>query len=156
VATAKTAAAPKAKKVDSRRTDFDIPTLQHLAAQRELALIESSPSGECKQVVMFSVMTAPPERVWDVLMDVATYPKFIDTVVSIDVIKKEGTQVMFDWEIDIPFFNLEGRRKQRGKRPQFVEVRGVSFRWRLRSAGAGLVPQSNGQSLPLSRRWNRM
>jgi ribosome-associated toxin RatA of RatAB toxin-antitoxin module len=116
----------KTKKVDSRRSDFDIPTLARLAEHRELALIESSPAGECKQVVMFTVMGAPPEKVWDVLMDVATYPKFIDTVVSIDVVKKDGAQVMFDWEIDIPFFNLEGRRKQRGKRPQFVEVRGVS------------------------------
>jgi ribosome-associated toxin RatA of RatAB toxin-antitoxin module len=75
---------------------------------------------------MFTVMGAPPDRVWDVIMDVATYPKIIDTVVRIDVVKKEGTQVMFDWEVDIPLFNLEGRRKQRGKKPQFVEVRGVS------------------------------
>jgi ribosome-associated toxin RatA of RatAB toxin-antitoxin module len=75
---------------------------------------------------MFSVLGAAPDKVWDVIMDVAAYPTFIDTVVRIDVAKKAGTQVMFDWEIDIPFFNLEGRRKQRGVRPKTVEVRGVS------------------------------
>src|SRR5688500_2138014 len=86
----------KTKTVATRRADFDIPTLARLAEQRELALIESTPAGECRQVVMFSVLSAPPERVWDVLMDVALYPKFIDTVVRIDVVKKAGTQVMFD------------------------------------------------------------
>jgi ribosome-associated toxin RatA of RatAB toxin-antitoxin module len=121
------AAEAKTKRVDTRRADFHIPTLAKLAAQRELALIETLPSGECKQVVMFAVLDARPEKVWDVIMDVASYPKFIDTVVRIDVVQKAGeTQVMFDWEIDIPFFNLEGRRKQRGKKPQFVEVRGMT------------------------------
>jgi ribosome-associated toxin RatA of RatAB toxin-antitoxin module len=112
--------------VATRRADFDVPTLARLAEHRELALIESTPSGECRQVVMFAVLSAPPEKVWDVIMDVSAYPTFIDTVVRIDVAKKAGNQVMFDWEIDIPFFNLEGRRKQRGTRPRFVEVRGVS------------------------------
>ncbi len=120
------AAEAKRMTVQTRRSDFDVPTLTRLAEHRELALIESTPGGQCRQIVMFSVLNAPAERVWDVIMDVASYPKFIDTVTRIDIVKHAGSQVLFDWEIDIPFFNLEGRRMQRGTRPRFVEVRGVS------------------------------
>jgi ribosome-associated toxin RatA of RatAB toxin-antitoxin module len=112
--------------VTSRRSDFDLPTLSKLAELGEVALIESTPEGRCKQIVMFSVLEAKPERVWDVVMDVSAYPTFLDTVVRIDIVKKAHTQVMFDWEVDIPFFSLEGRRQQRGKKPYTVEVRGVS------------------------------
>ena len=111
--------------VKSRRADFHLPSLVQLAEMGEVALIESTPEGRCRQIVLFSVLNAPPTKVWEVLMDVPSYPKFLKTVVQAKVIKRAKSQLLFDWEVDIPFFNLKGRRRQRGRRPYLVEVQGV-------------------------------
>lgn len=111
--------------VESRSADLDLPTMISLAKEGEVALIEPTPDGRCKQVVIFGLLSAPPEKVWDALMDVASYPKFIRTVVGIQVTKREGNLLTFDWELDVPFFNLKGSRAQRGTRPNLIEVRGL-------------------------------
>lgn len=133
------------RRVETRRSDIHVETMARLARLGEVALIESTPAGGCRQVVMFSVMAAPPARIWEVIMDVGAYPKFLDTVVRSDVVKQAKNQVMFDWEVDIPFFNLEGRRMQRGRRPRFVEVRGVSGHLRGSHEAWELFPLEGGK-----------
>lgn len=130
--------------VESRSADLDVATMVELAKSGEVALIEPTPEGRSKQVVIFGLLGAPPEKVWDVLMDVGAYPKFIRTVVAINVTKKEGNLLSFDWELDVPFFNLKGSRAQRGERPRLIEVRGLRGhlrgtreRWELYSIDGG-------------------
>lgn len=118
------AAAAKARKVTSRAKDLHVPSLRALAARGDVALVETTDSGRCKQVVIFAVLDAAPPKVWDVLMNVEAYPKFIETVVSIEVTGRKRGITAFDWELDVPFFNLEGSRLQRGRRPSLVQVRG--------------------------------
>lgn len=60
---------------------------------------------------------------------------------------------LFSPEISRPFRTTDHE-------PELIYVLPVDMRlpqgWRLRYAGLGLVHQSNGQSLPLSRSWNRV
>ncbi len=112
--------------VESRAHAFDVPLLARLAQKGDLALIEATPSGAARQVIIFSILDAPPEKVWDKLMDVASYPKFLRTIVSTKVTRRDGPLIAFDWEMDVPFFNLKGARAQRGQRPHLIEVRGLS------------------------------
>ena len=112
------------RSVISRATDFDIPTLARLAQKGEVAFIETTPEGRSRQVIMLAVLPVPPERVWDAIMDVQAYPRFLQTVVEIDLLGTRGDLVAFDWEVEVPFFNLRGTRLQRGRRPSLVETRG--------------------------------
>lgn len=115
-------AAPR--KTYSRAKDLHVPSLYALTQRGEVALIETTPDGRCKQVVIFALMEAPPEKVWDVVMGVEAYPKFLKTIVSVDVTSRAKGITAFDWELDVPFFNLKGSRLQRGRRPHLVQVRG--------------------------------
>ena len=64
-----------------------------------------------------------------------------------------STWQVFTPELSRPFRNTDHE-------PEFLYVTPVQSarggEWRLRLAGLGLVHQSNGQSLPLSRSWNRV
>lgn len=62
------------------------------------------------------------------------------------------------WQVFTPALSRPFRSTDH--EPEIVYVYPAAFdlpgNWRLRYAGAGLVHQSNGQSLPLSRSWNRL
>ncbi len=118
------AAEAKTRRVVSRASDLDIPTLAELAKRGEVALIENAPDGTARQVVVFTRFEVPREKVYDVLTDVESYPKFLRTVVATKIVKRRGGIITFEWELDVPFFNLEGSRHQRGRRPELIEVRG--------------------------------
>lgn len=113
-----------ARQVESRADDLHLPSLHALARRGDVALVETTADGRCKQVVVFAVLDAPPERVWDTLMNIEAYPEYLKTVVSVDITGRQKGITAFDWELDVPFFNLKGSRLQRGKRPHLVEVRG--------------------------------
>ncbi len=118
------AASAKTRRVVSRAKDLDVPTLATLAKRGEVALIENGPDGKARQVVVFSRFEVPREQVFDVLSDVEAYPKFLRTVVATKVVSEARGIKTFEWELDVPFFNLEGTRHQRGRRPELIEVRG--------------------------------
>ena len=117
-------AAAGKKKVVSRVKDIDVEAIAKLAEKGEVALIEVTPEGRSRQVVIFSIIGAPREEVWDVIADVEKYPKFLRTVVDIDIKTVKKGITTFEWELDVPFFNLTGTRQQRGKRPSTIDVRG--------------------------------
>jgi ribosome-associated toxin RatA of RatAB toxin-antitoxin module len=118
--------APSARHVESRRSAIDPDTIEKLLRRGELALVESNPDGSAAQVVLFSLINAPPEKVYDVVMDVEAYSKFMKSVVANKIIKRQGDMVAYEWELDVPVFNLKGVRAIRGKRPEMIEVRGMS------------------------------
>ncbi|MCA9549638.1 MAG: SRPBCC family protein [Myxococcales bacterium] len=141
------AASAKPLELESRAADLHIPTLAALTKRGDVALIETTPAGRCKQVVIFALLDAPPEKVWDVIMDVESYPKFLKTVVSVEVTGKKKGITAFEWELDVPFFNLKGTRLQRGLRPSLVEVRGQSGNLRGSRERWELYPVEGGRTL---------
>ncbi len=135
----------KPRKVHSRAKDIHLPSLRALTARGDVALIETTSDGHCKQIVIFALLDGPPEKVWDVLMKVQDYPKFLKTLVSIEVrAHKKGTTA-FDWEMDVPLVNLKGKRLQRGKRPRLVQVRGQSGNLRGSRERWELYPVDGGK-----------
>lgn len=117
-------AAAAKRTVQSRAADIDVGALAALTQKGDVALIESTPEGRCRQVVLFALLEAPPEKVWDVVMDVEAYPSFMKTVEGIRITGRRAGQFRYVWALDVPFFTLEGSRLQRGRRPSLVEVRG--------------------------------
>jgi ribosome-associated toxin RatA of RatAB toxin-antitoxin module len=140
-------AAAKNRALSSRAADLHIPTLATLTQRGDVALIETTPEGRCRQVVLFALLEAPPEKVWDVLMDVEAYPKYLKTVVSVEITGKKAGVTAFEWELDVPFFNLKGTRLQRGVRPTLVEVRGQSGNLRGTRERWELYPVEGGRTL---------
>ncbi|MCK6550002.1 SRPBCC family protein [Myxococcota bacterium] len=114
-----------ARAIESRKADLDVPALVKLLARGELALVESNDDGSAAQIVLFSAIAAPPERVFDVVTDVERYPQFMPSVVKNQIVKRQGDMIAYDWELDVPVFNLKGTRAMRSRRPELVEVRGI-------------------------------
>ncbi len=132
-------------KVQSRLKAMDIPMMAKLCSRGEVALVEAHEDGSARQVVLFQVFNAPPEMVWDTVMNVERYPEMLKTIISTKIIRRGKNQFAFTWEMDLPFFNLSGTRMQRGKRPRLVEVRGVSGHLKGTSERWELFPLEGGK-----------
>lgn len=116
----------RTRTVVTRAPAIDPEALAPLLARGELALVESHDDGTARQVVIFSSIAAPPERVYDVIADVEKYPAFMPSVVHSKIVKRQGPMVAYEWELDVPVFNLKGTRAMRGARPTLIETRGVA------------------------------
>ncbi len=143
VATAAPALA-QLRRVESRRSDVDPAALDRLLVRGPIALVESLSNGRSKQCVVFATVNASPEQVWDTLWAVEDYPKFMRSVERMKIVRSQGGLQMFDWELNVPVFNLRGRRMMRGKRPFALELRGVSGHFRDAHEAWELYPLDGG------------
>jgi ribosome-associated toxin RatA of RatAB toxin-antitoxin module len=118
----------EARTLASRKDAIKPEALTGLLARGELALIESEPDGSPRQVVVFAVIHVPPERVFDAIFDVENYPKFMKVVARQKITRRSasGSMIAYEWEDDLPIFNLKGERMMRGQRPAWIEVKGVA------------------------------
>lgn len=132
-------------KVHTRAKEIDVASLYALTQRGEVALIETTAEGRCKQIVIFALIDGPPERVWDVIMDVKAYPSFLKTLVEVKVTSKAKGITAYEWEMDVPFFNLKGTRLQRGRRPTLVQVRGQAGNLRGTEEQWELYPVDGGK-----------
>ena len=137
-ATIVTDAHAKTMRVVSRAKHLPTAVLARLCERGLVALIESHPDGTSRQVVLFARLPASPERVYDVLMDVETYPKYLNTIDKTAIIGRRKNMLGFSWALDLPLIALEGTRLQRGLRPKLIEsrgrtgnLRGTRERWEL-------------------------
>jgi ribosome-associated toxin RatA of RatAB toxin-antitoxin module len=67
------------------------------------------------------------------------------TVVKNKIVKRQGDMFAWDWELDVPVFNLKGTRMMRGKRPELIEVRGVSGNFKESRERWELFPIDGGK-----------
>src|SRR5437867_482828 len=87
----------------------EIRRLEPLAARGELALIESHPNGRLKQVTIYAVANAPPDKVFYVLSHPAEYPDFVANVVRAQTTGQTAHGGLFyEWELEVPLVNLKG------------------------------------------------
>lgn len=130
--------------IESRRELIRPHALTRLLQKGELALIEATPEGSSKQIAVMSVIEAPPERVYDAVWDVETYPEFLRNMKSTRVTDRTRTVIGYEWVLDLPVFDLRGHRAMRGQRPRLIEVRGTgghlrssSDRWEFYALDGG-------------------
>ncbi|MEO1334411.1 MAG: SRPBCC family protein [Myxococcota bacterium] len=121
-------------------------TIAQLCGRGMVALIESYPDGRSRQVVLFARFPGPPEPIYDALMNVEAYPKYLNTIDTIDIIGRRNGLTAFSWTLDLPLFALSGTRMQRGLRPHTVEskgrtghLRGSRERWELFEVKGGTL-----------------
>lgn len=133
------------RQVESRRAAIDPDTIAKLLERGELALVESNPDGTAGQIVIFSRISAPPAQVFDVVIDVESYSKFMKSVIGNKIIKRQGDMFAYEWELDVPIFNLKGVRGMRGRRPDLIEVRGISGNFRESKERWELYPLDGGK-----------
>ncbi|MBI4821922.1 MAG: hypothetical protein HY791_37030 [Deltaproteobacteria bacterium] len=127
----------EAGEIESRSSLIQPEALEPLLARGDLALIETT-GEQLKQVLLLAPVNAPPDQVFDLLMNVEEYPKFVATIGSTLVLRRGGPMLEYRWKLDVPLINLQGTRVQRGRRPNLVEVRfssgnfeGSRERWEL-------------------------
>lgn len=136
----------KTMRLTSRAEALPKDVLTRLCARGLVALIETNDDGTSRQVILFSVIPVPPERVFDVLMDVEAYPTFLNTVDSTRVLGRRHNVLGFAWTLEIPLITLKGTRLQRGLRPKLVQsrgrsgdLRGTRDRWELYPVPGGTL-----------------
>jgi ribosome-associated toxin RatA of RatAB toxin-antitoxin module len=112
--------------IESRKSAISVEAIGKVLDRGELALVESNPDGSAAQIVLFSKMNAAPEKVYDTVADVEKYPEYMKSVVRNKIIRRQGDMFAYEWELDVPIFNLKGVRMMRGRRPELLEAKGVS------------------------------
>ena len=124
----------------------DITALVPLLELGELSLVESRKNGRLKQATVMGLIKAPPAKVWEVITDYKRYPQMIPSVAEIEILKKQGNDVVLELEIEVPGSNLEYNRHDRHFPPYRIEMwpeddQGDITRGRWRWE---LVPHANG------------
>lgn len=89
--------------------EFDSNQLRFMLEKGELCLIESDEKDNTfKQVIVFSLFNASLEKVFEVVSHPEKYPSFIKKVVKSNIISKEGNSITYEYELEIPLFNVVG------------------------------------------------
>ena len=130
--------------IKSLGSKVDAVSLAPLLARGELALLQA-PSGGVEQVVVFGILDGPPERVFDVLMDVEHYPEFLKTVAETKVVRRGKEMLVYTWKLDVPLLSFAGTRMQRGRSPSLVEVRSPDGNFRGSAERWELLPIDGGK-----------
>jgi ribosome-associated toxin RatA of RatAB toxin-antitoxin module len=86
--------------------------LAPLAGRGELALVESHADGRLRQITVYAIVNAPPDKAEYVVGHPAEYPDFVPSVVKskISSATPDGT-LYYDWELDVPLVNLKGQNR---------------------------------------------
>ena len=132
--------------VMSRRAAIDPNGLKPYLDRGDLALVESDADETTRQLVLLSRIAVPPARVWEAVMNVERYPKFMKTVAKAKVMQRHRGQMVFEWSLDLPVLTLSGVRAMRGKRPHVVEIRGVRGHFHEARERWELFPINGGKS----------
>jgi hypothetical protein len=136
----------------------DALKLEPLAARGELALIESHPNGRLRQITIWTLVDAPPEKVEQVVGRPAEYPQFVSNVVRSDITGHTGDGGLFyEWELDVPLVNLKGPARWSSGRHR-SRVRGGPCTWRscaatctrARGTGSSCRPRAAGRCLGIT------
>lgn len=112
--------------LESRQRELRPNALIPLLERGELALIEVSASGESKQIAVMAMIAVPPEEAYDAILDVEAYPKFLKGMKRTRITQKTPSVLGYEWQLDLPIFDLQGQRAMRGRRPRLIEVRGTA------------------------------
>ena len=81
-------------------------TLESLLSKGTVMLVEDDASGKFQAATGIIAINAPVEKVWGILVDYASYKKFVPRVVDAKVVTGAGTyDPHVRWEIDTPVFN---------------------------------------------------
>ena len=141
-----TSSPAKTMRIISRANDLPVGTIARLCNRGLIALIETNPDGSSRQVVLFTRLAVKPDRIYDVLMDVEAYPRFLRTIDRISIVGRRRDMFAFQWTLDLPLMGLDGTRLQRGRRPVMVEsrgqtgnLRGSRERWELYPVPGGTL-----------------
>jgi ribosome-associated toxin RatA of RatAB toxin-antitoxin module len=117
-----TQAGKREVKLDNTVSQSDVAALVPLLELGELSLVESYTNGRLKQATVMGLIKAPPARVWEVITDYKRYPQMIPSVAEIEVLKREGNDVVLALEIEVPGSNVEYNRHDRLFPPYRIEM----------------------------------
>lgn len=99
--------AVKQVKLGSLIGRVDFKSLVPLLEKGELSLVESYRSGRLRQVTVVALVKTTPDRVWSVLTDYEHYVDFMPNLDEIKVTKREGADVVIEYELEVPGPNMD-------------------------------------------------
>jgi ribosome-associated toxin RatA of RatAB toxin-antitoxin module len=79
--------------------------LSGLLDQGHLVLVENDEAGKFKQCTAMIRVARPPAEVWAVVSDLGSFKTFIPKVKRSEVTRISETQLLVDWEIEVPLSN---------------------------------------------------
>lgn len=121
--------------------------LDTLLRRGDLTLIETQADGRLRQATAIGLLDAPVERVWELLVDFAAYPRWMPKVASAEVRPVSQGVVEVDWAVSIAGPDVRYRSRHELDREAWVirgeqvsgELAGSRWDWRLEPRGAQTV-----------------
>ena len=133
----------QARPTQSRLDAAAIQGFYELLETTDITLVESDSHGRPWQVLILAVVEARPKRVFDVIADVSNYPKFLQSVSSSKVLKRNRGMELSSWALNVPVLGLKGKRAMRPQPPGVVEFRGVSGHFKQHRERWEIYPHSS-------------
>ena len=112
--------------IQSRLNAKAIQGFYEILENTDISLVESGSNGRPWQVLILAKVKAQPKRIFEVIADVSNYPKFLHSVSSSQVLKKNRGMELSSWALNVPVLGLKGKRAMRPQPPSVIEFRGVS------------------------------
>jgi ribosome-associated toxin RatA of RatAB toxin-antitoxin module len=126
-------------------------TLIPLLEKGEMNINYFNTDGTYKQATVFSLISAPPEKVWPVVVDFDNYPTYMPRVGSLEILKRDPTDTWLYYGLEIPgpnYFFTVRTSQERPKRIDFIpeKYKGADLKggWRYE-----LYPVDNGKKTVL-------
>ncbi len=103
-------AKPNPVKLDPLVGKLDVSAMAPLLERGMVSLVEShEKSGRLQQVTVIGLVNAPQEIVWQVITDYPNYTRIFSNLDELEVVKKDGDDVILEYELEVPGPNLEYR-----------------------------------------------
>ncbi len=122
----------------------ELSRLAPLLVHSEMAVLETSPEGRPRQLLLLAYAAAPPEVTREVVIHPERYPRFVRNLSKSEVTRQADGSLVSHWEMKLPIGHFGGAYRLRLESSGAVDIRSLArdnhSRWEfLPAIGGGTV-----------------
>ncbi len=113
---------PNPVKLDPPTDPAALQAMVPLLQRGEVSLVESWSNGRLRQVCVVGLVNAPPSVIWAVLTDYDNYKSIFKSLAELEVVKREGDDIVLAYELEVPGSNLEYHLRHHHVAPSHIDI----------------------------------
>ncbi len=119
--------------------------LTPLLQKGPLVLVEEAKGGKFGQATSITMVEAPPEKVWETVIDFEKYKDYMPKVTTSEVVKKDGNTIEVHFVLDVPGpdtdyvirYTLDPAKKEMNGTWAKGDLKGSSWTWKVEPGPEG-------------------